>query len=93
MSPKVTSQFVKMVVDTKLVKFYTCCKCGHEWTANKKVKVQFLITVHHARTLDGTGNTQNPSLNYFDRFKCSILYKRGQISNSLNILCEFDHIA
>jgi hypothetical protein len=86
-----------MVIDTKLVKFYTCCKCGHEWTnwdGKQKSEGPIPNNCPSCKNIRWNRKYTKSESELFGQVQMQhIIQKRPDIKFFDYILCEFDHIA
>jgi hypothetical protein len=96
-SPNVTRQIVNLVIDTKLVKFYTCCKCGHEWTnwdGKQKSEGPIPNNCPSCKNIRWNRKYTKSESELFGQVQMQhIIQKRPDIKFFGYTLCEFDHIA
>jgi hypothetical protein len=86
-----------MVIDTKLVKFYTCCKCGHEWTnwdGKQKSEGPIPNNCPSCKNIRWNRKYTKSESELFGQVQMQhIIQKRPDIKFFGYTLCEFDHIA
>ena len=86
-----------MVIDTKLVKFYTCCKCGHEWTnwdGKQKSEGPIPNNCPSCKNIRWNQEYTKSESELFGQVQMQhIIQKRPDIKFFEYTLCEFDHIA